>query len=82
VVNKIDRPNVDPNLAVDKVFDLFVELGADDDQCDFTTLFASGMQGFAKESLEDEDKDMQPLFEAILHHVPPPGTLTNPYSCK
>jgi len=73
VVNKIDRPNVDPNLAVDKVFDLFVELGADDDQCDFTTLFASGMQGFAKESLEDEDKDMQPLFEAILHHVPPPA---------
>jgi GTP-binding protein len=73
VVNKIDRPNVDPNLAVDKVFDLFVELGADDDQCDFTTLFASGMQGFAKESLEEENKDMQPLFEAILHHVPPPA---------
>jgi GTP-binding protein len=73
VVNKIDRPNVEPDTAVDKVFDLFVELGADDDQCDFTTLYASGIQGFAKESLGDEDVDMQPLFEAILHHVPPPA---------
>ena len=44
VVNKIDRPRADPNKAVDKVFDLFVELGADDDQCDFTTLFASGLE--------------------------------------
>lgn len=73
VVNKIDRPNVHPDQAVDKVFDLFVELGADDDQCDFTTLYASGLGGFAKENLEDEDQDMQPLFEAILHHVPPPA---------
>ncbi len=73
VVNKIDRPNAHPDTAVDKVFDLFVELGADDDQCDFTVLYASGLQGFAKEKLEDADKDMQPLFEAILHHVPPPA---------
>lgn len=73
VVNKIDRPNVHPDQAVDKVFDLFVELGADDDQCDFTTLYASGIGGFAKENLEDENVDMQPLFEAILHHVPPPA---------
>jgi GTP-binding protein len=73
VVNKIDRPNVEPDTAVDKVFDLFVELGADDDQCDFTTLYASGISGFAKESLEDEGKDMMPLFEAILHHVAPPA---------
>jgi GTP-binding protein len=73
VVNKIDRPNVHPDQAVDKVFDLFVELGADDDQCDFTTLYASGISGFAKETIEEEGKDMQPLFEAILHHVPPPA---------
>ncbi len=73
VVNKIDRPNAHPDTAVDKVFDLFVELGADDDQCDFTTLYASGLQGFAKETLEEEGVDMQPLFEAILHHVPPPA---------
>jgi GTP-binding protein len=73
VVNKIDRPNAEPDGAVDKVFDLFVELGADDDQCDFTTLYASGLAGFAKESLEAEGSDMQPLFEAILRHVPPPA---------
>ena len=73
VVNKIDRPRAHPDGAVDKVFDLFVELGADDDQCDFTTLYASGLQGFVKEELEDEGVDMKPLFEAIIHHVPPPA---------
>jgi GTP-binding protein len=79
VVNKIDRPNADVNAAINKVFDLFVELGADDDQCDFTTLYASGLQGYAKDDLEEEGKDMQPLFEAILHHVPPPaGDVTRP----
>jgi len=54
------------------VLDLFIELGADDDQCDFPYLFASGMAGFAKNDLADENKDMQPLFEAILEHVPAP----------
>ena len=73
VVNKIDRPQAEPYGAIDKVFDLFVELGADDDQCDFTTLFASGLAGFAKEELDAEQEDMKPLFEAILHHVPPPA---------
>ncbi|MBE9047579.1 translational GTPase TypA [Pleurocapsales cyanobacterium LEGE 10410] len=73
VVNKIDRPRAHPDGAVDKVFDLFVELGADDDQCDFTTLYASGLQGYVKANLEDEGVDMQPLFEAIIHHVPPPA---------
>lgn len=72
VVNKIDRPRADPMTAVDKVLDLFIELGADDDQCDFPYLFASGLSGYAKDELEHEDKDMQPLFEAVLHHVPPP----------
>ncbi|MEL6578755.1 MAG: translational GTPase TypA, partial [Cyanobacteria bacterium J06621_12] len=73
VVNKIDRPRAHPDGAVDKVFDLFVELGADDDQCDFTTLYASGLEGYVKEALDDEGVDMQPLFEAIIHHVPPPA---------
>ncbi|MBW4627619.1 MAG: translational GTPase TypA [Brasilonema octagenarum HA4186-MV1] len=72
VVNKIDRPQADPHGATDKVLDLFLELGADDDQCDFPYLFASGISGYAKEKLEDEAKDMQPLFEAILRHVPAP----------
>ncbi|MEB3216473.1 MAG: translational GTPase TypA [Nostocales cyanobacterium 94392] len=72
VVNKIDRPRADPHVAVDKVLDLFLELGADDDQCDFPYLFASGLAGFAKNKLEDESTDMKPLFEGILRHVPPP----------
>jgi GTP-binding protein len=72
-VNKIDRPRADPHIAVDKVLDLFLELGADDDQCDFPYLFGSGLGGFAKEKLEDENVDMMPLFEALLQHVPPPA---------
>ena len=72
VINKIDRGQTDPHVAVDKVLDLFLELGADEDQCDFTYLFASGMGGFAKETLEAESVDMQPLFNAILQHVPSP----------
>jgi GTP-binding protein len=72
VVNKIDRPQAEPHKAIDKVLDLFLELGADDDQCDFPYLFASGLTGFAKDKLEDESTDMKPLFEGILRHVPPP----------
>lgn len=72
LVNKIDRPQADPHGAIDKVLDLFLELGADDDQCEFPYLFASGLAGFAIEKLDDEPVDMQPLFEAFLHLVPPP----------
>ena len=71
-VNKIDRARVDPEIAVDKVLDLFLELGADDDQCDFTYLFGSGMAGYAKPDMKTESENMKPLFEAILRHVPPP----------
>ncbi|BCL38668.1 translational GTPase TypA [Nostoc sp. MS1] len=79
VLNKIDRAKADPHVAVDKVLDLFLELGADEDQCDFTYLFASGMGGYAKESMEAEAVDMQPLFNAILQHVPPPvGDINKP----
>jgi GTP-binding protein len=71
-VNKIDRPQADPHKAIDKVLDLFLELGADDDQCEFPYLFGSGLNGVAKKSLDEEGVDMQPLFEEILDHVPPP----------
>ncbi len=72
VVNKIDRERAEPMTAVDKVLDLFIELGADDDQCEFPYLFASGLAGFARADLADESDNMQPMFEAILRHVPPP----------
>jgi len=79
VVNKIDRPQANPHGSVDKVLDLFLELGADDDQCEFPYLFASGLAGYAKDNLEAESEDMQPLFNAILHHVPPPvGDVNKP----
>ncbi len=71
-VNKIDRSRVDPETAVDKVLDLFLELGADDDQCDFPYLFGSGLGGFAKPDMATESDNMKPLFDAIIRHVPPP----------
>jgi GTP-binding protein len=79
-VNKIDRARVDPEQAVDKVLDLFIELGADDDQCDFPYLFGSGMGGLRQARHEDTESDnMKPLFESILRHVPPPvGDPTKP----
>jgi len=72
VVNKIDRPQAEPYKAIDKVLDLFIELGADDAQCDFPHLFASGLAGYAKNELDGESSDMKPMFDAILRHVPPP----------
>ena len=72
VINKIDRPNSDPDGVVDTVFDLFVDLGANDIQLDFPVVYASAKNGFAKINIEDEDKDMKPLFDMILKHVEDP----------
>ena len=78
-VNKIDRPRADPEVAVSKVLDLFIELGADDDQCDFPYLFGSGLGGFAKPDMATDSEDMRPLFDAILRQVKPPvGEFTKP----
>lgn len=72
VVNKIDRPNSTPEEVVDSVFDLFVELNANDAQLEFPVLYASAKNGFAKNNLSDEDVNMEPLFETILDHVDDP----------
>jgi len=72
VVNKIDRPNSTPEEVVDSVFDLFVELNANDAQLEFPVLYASAKNGFAKNNLSDEDINMEPLFETILDHVDDP----------
>ncbi|WP_442770762.1 translational GTPase TypA [Zoogloea ramigera] len=72
VVNKIDRPGARPDWVINHTFDLFDKLGATDEQLDFPIIYASGLNGFAMENLEDERTDMRPLFEAILKHVPAP----------
>src|SRR5271163_1259392 len=72
VINKIDRPDGQPNVVHDQVFDLFAALDATDEQLDFPTLFASGRQGWASETIDGEHKDLSPLFDLIVKHVPPP----------
>lgn len=72
VINKIDRPDGQPHVVHDQVFDLFAALEATDEQLDFPTLFASGRQGWAVTSIDDEKKDLSPLFDLIVKHVPPP----------
>jgi GTP-binding protein len=72
VVNKVDRQDARPDEVHNEVFDLFDALGADDDQLDFPTLFASGRNGWADDSLEGPRKDLSPLFDLVLKHVPPP----------
>jgi len=73
VINKIDRPEARCTDVLNEVFDLFVELNATDEQLDFTVIYASGREGYAKLSLEDDNKDIVPLLDAILHYVPKPS---------
>ena len=72
VINKIDRPDARAHEVLDEVFDLFIELGADDETLDFPVLYASGRAGTASWKLEEPGTSIQPLFEAILKHVPAP----------
>lgn len=80
VLNKVDRPHADPDRALNLTFDLFVELGANDEQLDFPICYASGLGGFAVMDLKDPKVDMRPLFELIIKAVPhPPGNLDLPF---
>lgn len=80
VLNKIDRPHANPDAVLDMTFDLFSELGASDEQLDFRFCYASGLTGFAIHHVNDEKKDMQPLFELIVSAVPSPdGELDKPF---
>ena len=72
VLNKVDRPNAEPDRVLDEVFDLFDKLGASSEQLDFPTLYASGKEGWAQKALDDPRKDLTPLFELIAAHVPAP----------
>ena len=78
VVNKVDRPNADPAKALNKTFDLFIELGASDDQCDFAVLYGSGLHGWLVNDLEtDTRRDMEALFETVVREVPAPNGRTD-----
>lgn len=80
VLNKIDRPHAAPDRVLNQAFDLFLELGANDEQLDFKHIYASGFNGYAIAKLGDEPKDLTPLFELIIQAAPPPpGNLDLPF---
>ena len=72
VINKIDRQDARAVDVLDKVLDLFIELGADDEQLDFPVIYTIAREGIAKTTLDDPSEDLIPLFEAILQHIPAP----------
>lgn len=83
VINKIDRPEARPNWVIDQVFDLFVQLGANEKQLDFPIIYASAIKGFAVLDLKNPQVDMQPLFEMIVNHVSPPDAdITAPFQMQ
>ena len=79
VINKVDRPDARPHEVLDEVFDLFVELEADDEQLDFPTVYASGREGWASLEAEAPGPDLAPLLETILERVPPPASPEGPF---
>ena len=80
VINKIDKPDARPVEVIDEVFELFLELGANDEQLDFPIIYASARDGIAKYEVEDEGTNMIPLFDTIIKHVDPPkGHIDEPF---
>ena len=83
VLNKVDRPNADPDEALNLAFDLFAALGASSEQLDFPVVYASGRDGWAAHALDGPREDLGPLFEKIIEHVPAPkleaGARENPF---
>ncbi|MDQ7783792.1 MAG: translational GTPase TypA [Desulfomonilaceae bacterium] len=77
IINKIDKPAADPDLAQEKVFELFCDLGANDEQLDFTTVYAVGRDGIAKTHLSDESGDLTPLLDTIISEVQPAPARTD-----
>ncbi|HIQ24942.1 MAG TPA: translational GTPase TypA [Persephonella sp.] len=72
VINKIDRPDARINEVINEIYDLFIDLDAEEEQLDFPIIYAIGKDGIAKEDLKDDSKDMRPLFEKIITYMPPP----------
>ncbi|MFD3189153.1 translational GTPase TypA [Sedimentitalea sp. HM32M-2] len=77
VLNKVDKPDAEPDRALDECFDLFANLGADDDQLDFPAMYASGRSGWADMELDGPRKDLTALFDLIVDHVPAPSQIAH-----
>ena len=75
LVNKIDRQDARPEEVLDEIYDLFIDLGADDKQIDFPVLYAVSRDGIAKKTLEEESKNLKPLFDQIIETIPAPHAL-------
>ncbi|WP_187430640.1 translational GTPase TypA [Roseobacter fucihabitans] len=73
VLNKVDKPDAEPDRALDECFDLFANLGADDNQLDFPAMYASGRNGWADIELDGPRKDLSALFDLVVEHVPSPA---------
>ncbi len=78
VINKIDRPDSRPDEVLEEVFDLFVELDANDDQLDFPTIYASGRDGWAAYEADEKTDNLEALFDTIVEKVPPPPSIEGP----
>src|SRR5204862_5673864 len=72
VINKIDRPDARVEEVLNEVYDLFIDLDAQEHQLDFPVVYAIGKQGLAKMSMEEEATTLEPLFDTIIKHIPPP----------
>ncbi|MHC4378666.1 MAG: GTP-binding protein [Planctomycetota bacterium] len=72
MVNKVDRPDARPAEVLDEIFDLFVELGADDEQLEFPVCYGSGRDGWAVQELDHTSDDLEPLFDLVMREVQPP----------
>ena len=77
VLNKVDKPDAEPDRALDEVFDLFAALDADEEQLDFPILYASGRSGWADADLDGPRESLAPLFDLVAAHVPSPAQLSN-----
>ena len=77
VLNKVDKPDAEPDRALNEVFDLFANLGASDEQLDFPHLYASGRAGWADETLDGPRKDLNALFDLVVRHVPAPKQMAH-----
>ena len=83
VINKIDRPGADPDRAIDAVFDLFVNLDANEDQLEFPVIYASALEGYATLDVHTSSDSMTPMLDWMVEHLPDPNVVDQaPFKCR